>query len=94
VEESYQVRIESKVAEKHVHSLNMDDFCENPVSGQVAAIYEDGVSCTQNAFFEYVKHGKHDYESQRQAFAELTVNADGTCGKKIHQYIMEESINK
>ena len=91
---SYKVYMEDKAIAKCRHPLGREDFYENPANGQVAAFYEDGVSTTQDAFFAYVKRGKHDYEGQKKAFAKLTANADGTCGIKIHQYIMKELADK
>jgi hypothetical protein len=42
------------------------------------------------SFIEYVLQGDHDKVKQKAAFAENIVNADGNCGKKVHQYIMEQ----
>ncbi|WP_019552573.1 CDP-glycerol glycerophosphotransferase family protein [Propionispira raffinosivorans] len=42
------------------------------------------------SFIEYVLHEDHDKIKQKAAFAENIVNADGNCGKKVHQYIMEQ----
>lgn len=94
VEAVYAPHISEADGRKYRHELKNDDFRENPYNGQVAAIYEDGVSCTQQSFLAYVQHGEHDYEGQKAAFARLTPNTDGTCGKKIHQYIMAELARK
>ena len=81
-------------AGKYLHALGKDDFREITMWGGLAAIIEDGINCTQKAFCEYVKSGIHDSTWQKEEFAKLTVNSDGTCGEKIHQYIMKELHDK
>ena len=83
-------RMPDEEKEKYIHELSKDDFREITMWGGLPAIIEDGINCTQKAFFEYVKSGKHDSEWQKKLFGRLTANSDGTCGKKIHQYIMKE----
>ena len=56
---------------------------------RIPAVYEDGVCRTHDAFFRYVKSGRHDCEVQKQEFSHLSPNIKG-CGKKIHEYIMKE----
>lgn len=36
-------------------------------------------------FIEYVASGTHDREKQREAWSELAMNIDGTCGEKIKE---------
>jgi len=41
-------------------------------------------------FIGYVVDGKHDKKRQKEAYARIIENIDGTCGEKVHQYIMEQ----
>lgn len=43
-----------------------------------------------DSYIEYVISEKHNFEQQRKAYLEIIKNADGTCGEKVHQYIMEQ----
>ena len=90
----YSPRLMREEAAKLRHKLSMADFGSRSSDGRIAAIYEDGINRTIEAFFKYVKEGEHDYVRQKQKFAEMTENIDGTCGKKIHGYIMNQLRDK
>ena len=87
-------RMPNDEARKYIHELCKDDFREITMWGGLAAIIEDGINCTQKAFCEYVKKSKHDGEWQKRLFSKITVNSDGTCGEKIHQFIKKELFAK
>ncbi|SFB11949.1 cytidyltransferase-like domain-containing protein [Selenomonas ruminantium] len=86
----YSPQMPADEAQQIRHELGREDFYEVYVWGQVAAIFEDGISRTPEAFFDYVKSGRHDGRWQQEAFCKITANGDGSCGEKIHQYVMSE----
>ncbi|WP_188399499.1 hypothetical protein [Sporomusa sp. GT1] len=49
---------------------------------------ENGLWRNVESFIEYVVAGRHDKQAQQEAYAGFINNADGSCGKKVHQYIM------
>lgn len=51
-------------------------------------IFENGIHCTLNDMIEFVKDPKGwDAKAQHDASCDGVINADGTCGRKIHEYI-------
>ena len=81
-------QIPKEIADRYKHKLGPDDFQQVRLGDRIPAVYEDGINRTQEAFFSYVKDGKHDYEAQKKVFEQLSPNCDGHCGKRIHEYIM------
>lgn len=92
--ECFSPQMPEEEVTKYLHKLGRDDFRKMCMWGGLPSIIEDGINCTQKAFCEYVKSGRHDSTWQKQEFAELTVNGDGTCGEKIHRYVMQELLKK
>ena len=89
-----QPMIPQKYIQDTARLIDERDFREYIAEGQNLAIMEDGINCTHDAFFAYVQSGVHDREKQKQAFAAISVNIDGSCGQKIHEYVMNELANK
>lgn len=88
------LQIPKDIADRYKHKLGPDDFQQVQLGDRIPAVYEDGINRTQEAFFRYVKEGKHDYEAQKKVFEQLSSNCDGHCGKRIHEYIMGEIKNR
>lgn len=86
-------RITKEIAVRYKHELGPDDFQQVQLGDRIPAVYEDGINRTQEAFFRYVKEGKHDYDAQKKVFEQLSPNSDGHCGRRIHEYIMRELVN-
>ena len=51
---------------------------------------ENGLWSNIESYIDYVIADCHDQQAQREAYAGFINNADGSCGKKVHQYIMEQ----
>ena len=54
------------------------------------ALRENPMCRSVGQFIEYVHRGVHDKTAQQRAFGVLANNSDGTCGEKVHRYIMEQ----
>ena len=87
-------RLALETAKQYSSELKQDDFKITMMGDRIPAVYEDGVCRTHDAFFRYVKSGKHDCEAQKQEFSRLSPNIERGCGKKIHEYIMNELADK
>ncbi|MBP3819110.1 MAG: hypothetical protein J6H31_12510 [Butyrivibrio sp.] len=86
-------QLPKEIAARYKHELGLDDFQQVQLGDRIPAVYEDGINRTHDAFFRYVKEGKHDYEAQKKVYERLSPNCDGNCGKRIHEYIMGELVN-
>lgn len=54
-------------------------------------IREKGLSCTLNDMIEFVKNmDGWDSQKQHDASSEGVINADGTCGQAVHEYIKKQ----
>ena len=58
------------------------------------AIDENGLWRNVDTFIDYVISGRHNRNVQQEAYAQFIKNADGSCGKKVHQYIMGQKGNE
>jgi len=56
--------------------------------GAPYATNENGLWRNVEKFIEYVTSGLHDKNAQQEVYAKFIKNADGSCGKKVHQHIM------
>lgn len=62
-----------------------------PIGPDLPYALRENIMCRSvGQFIEYVHRGAHDKASQQRAFGELSNNSDGTCGEKVHRYIMEQ----
>jgi len=59
--------------------------------GAPYATNENGLWRNVENFIEYVTSGVHDKNAQQAVYAKFIKNADGSCGKKVHQHIMGQS---
>lgn len=57
------------------------------------AVQESNLLCTVPRYIDYVLSGNHDTHAQKAAYEGFINNADGSCGEKIHQYIMRQVRN-
>lgn len=65
--------------------------CFGPIGkGYAFAVNENVVGRSIDDFLDYAAQGQHPVDKQRAAYSVLANNADGTCGMKVHQYIMEQ----
>lgn len=84
-----QVRIcESCLSEK-----DFETWVETPlqrVQRTGGIVYEDGRSCCLNDFLDALTgEAGWPHEAQRALFAGELNNADGSCGEKVHEYMMK-----
>jgi hypothetical protein len=64
---------------------------KGPSGKNDAIIYSEDVNQTLDIFIDYVIDNKyHQKEKAKANFASVISNLDGTCGFKIHSYIMQE----
>lgn len=54
------------------------------------AVNESVVCRNVDQYIDYVLSEKHNSQVQQEAYQAVANNADGTCGQKVHQYIMEQ----
>jgi len=45
-----------------------------------------------DSFIDYVISEKHNHQAQKEAYLQIITNADGSCGEKVHKYIMEQIV--
>lgn len=57
--------------------------------GAPYASNENGLWRNVENFIEYVISESHDKDSQQKAYVQFIKNTDGSCGEKVHRYIME-----
>lgn len=51
---------------------------------------ENNLWRTIETFLNYVVSESHDQQAQKDSYANFIENMDGTCGEKVHQYIMKQ----
>lgn len=53
------------------------------------AVMEDNLSINIDAFLQYLIEEEHMNQRQMESYAQFVKNMDGTCGEKVHDYIMK-----
>ncbi len=53
-------------------------------------VREDSIMRTPRAYIDYLLIEKHNKKPQIEAYKQFINNADGSCGAKIHDYVMEQ----
>ena len=52
------------------------------------AVGESPVGRSIDRFIDYVRDAEHNKHAQQEAYRMVSNNADGTCGAKVHDYMM------
>lgn len=54
------------------------------------AAVENTTNCTIDDYLKYVAAGQHDCMKQQELYGKIAINGDGSCGRKVHKFIMEK----
>lgn len=81
-------RMDKTDVQKYFRPMQQSDF--GAIGSAPYATNENGLWRDLDAFCKYVQKGKHDNNKQKEAYSHIMMNMDGTSGKKIHEYIMEQ----
>jgi hypothetical protein len=84
--------IPCRLSPQDVQSLSgtlQESFVQIGADATYAAM-ENGLWRTVDAFLQYVVSGQHDQQAQKDVYAIFIKNMDGTCGEKVHHYILEQ----
>jgi len=90
IEETYRL-LPCRLSPDDVQKLSIpfkESFGQLGEDATYAAI-EDDFSISIDAFLEYVIDNQHISQRQTDSYAQFVKNMDGTCGGKVHDYIMK-----
>ena len=85
--ERQELRFSDKMM-ANISSPMAESFCQ--IGEDVMYASRENAACRNvEQYIDYVLSGVHDSKRQKEAYSAIAVNADGTCGEKVYNYIME-----